>query len=137
MKRLDEQLPNFDKTEYAPQEMRQLVQVLERFMQQPNLPIRKVTVVNDTSYDVRGDDEVISVDHTATAAVAITLPPASLLQGRAIIINDTGDNASANNITITPDSGTISNAANYVINTDSGSVTIGSDGRQWMVEAKA
>lgn len=133
---LDEPLPQFNGEEYDPQEMRGLVQILERALSKSGLRQGKVTVVAGPSYNMQGDDEFLAVDHTDTAAVGVNLVTARFMKGRRITITDTGGNASANNITITPPgSETISGAATYTINVNFGSVTLWCDERDWLVES--
>ena len=76
---------------------------------------------------------ILNVTYTATGAVAITLDASVLAKNTKIIIKDTGGNASANNITITPDSGTIDGAANIVLSTDYESITLFTDGVNFFV----
>jgi len=66
----------------------------------------KVTRLDATTLTLDGTHNTICVDHTATAAVTITLPNAANVYdanndiGITYIIKDTGANASVNNITI-------------------------------------
>jgi hypothetical protein len=95
------------------------------------------TVVSTASYVVLVTDRVLGVTRTATGTSAITLPLASLFPaGYEITIKDEGNNAAANNITITPAVGdTIDTAATLVISTDLLSRTIYSDGgTAWFIK---
>jgi len=66
----------------------------------------KVTIVSAATYTILTTDKIIAVDHTATAAVTLTLPAASTVwdstnsASLSFLIKDSGVNACTNNITI-------------------------------------
>jgi hypothetical protein len=107
-------------------EMRNIIDVIRRQFQKKEYPSRRQKTVSSATYSVDGRDEVIHVDYTATGAVTITLPSATLFQGRPLVIYDRGNNAAANNITVT---------GVYTISTNKRCVTFASDGANWYVEA--
>jgi len=82
-----------------------------------------VTDVNIATYPVVVTDVVLEDRYTATGASGISLPAISSVRpGRIIVVKDSGYNASANNITVTP-AGTdkINNAAAALVINVSGS----------------
>jgi len=95
-----------------------------------------ITSLNAATYDLLVTDDIIHVVYTATAAVtSLTLPTAQVQSGRVITINDAGNNAGTNNITIdTEGSELIDGAATKVINTNNDSVELYSDGNNWFTK---
>ena len=103
-----------------------------------DLTVTKSQTVNTTevdaaTYDLAVDDYILLVSYTSTGAVtSLTLPTAQVVNGRIIIIKDTGGNAGTNNITIdTEGSETIDGSATLVLSTDYESTTIVCDGTNW------
>jgi hypothetical protein len=89
-----------------------------------------VTTVDAVTYTFLATDYILSVIHTATASVTITIPSALIsILGRLFIIKDAGLNATTNNITIaTEGSETIDGQANFVLIASGESVCMYSDG---------
>ena len=83
-----------------------------------------------TTYTVLSTDSVVNVDHTATAAVTVTLSTAEIAKvGRKFIIVDTGDNAAINAVTVaTEGSETIGGSATGSITANSGTLNLISNG---------
>jgi hypothetical protein len=76
-------------------------------------------------------DYIIGVDTTG-AAVTVTLRTVDALDGRVIILSDTGGNATANNITLaTEGAETIDGNATAAITADDGSLRVYCDGTNW------
>ena len=100
-----------------------------------NLKIDKVNVspVAAATYSLSATDYILSVGYTATGTVAITIPTDQCVSGRIIEIKDSGGNASANNITITPQAETIDGDATSIISANYNSVSLYSDGSSWFV----
>lgn len=82
--------------------------------------------VDDTTYTVKQYDRTVMVDHTATAAVTVTLPSVASrrLWGAPATIIDSGENANTNNITITASGSDTIQTGGSSITTDGGSVTL-------------
>lgn len=92
------------------------------------------TSVAAATYTLALTDAYLHIGHTATAAVAVTLPTAQSTAGRTITLVDTGGNGGTNNITVlTEGAETINGEANLVINTDYGKAVLQSDGTDWFV----
>jgi len=100
-----------------------------------NLKIDKVVVVPvaAATYSLLTTDCILAVNYTATGAVSITISTTQCVSGRIIEIKDSGGNANANNITITPQVETIDGAANLVICGDYDSVSLYADGSNWFI----
>jgi len=84
------------------------------------------------------DEIILRVNHTATAAVKITLSDAQLPKSSKLLIKDTGFNAATNNITITCETGTtkIENSINdYIINGDGDWLGLFNNKIDWYVRA--
>lgn len=97
-----------------------------------------VTEVDATTHTVTSDDYIITVKHTVTAPVTITLPQISTLTDTAgkkmYIIKDIGGSAGSNNITISaqgPD--TIDGSSTFILSGDYNAVQIVSSGSNWYV----
>lgn len=91
-----------------------------------------VVTVAETPYTVTSTDIVLAVGHTATAATTINLPAAASSAGRILVIDDSGANAAANNITVDGNaSENVDGATTATISTDSASLTIYCDGSAW------
>lgn len=80
-------------------------------------------------------NSILAVPYTATGTVSIDLSSSSAVSGRMVIIKDTGNNASSNNITITTEgSETIDGSATATISSDRGSLILVYDGTSdWMI----
>lgn len=92
-----------------------------------------------SSATTTSDEEVIGVD-TSSSAITITLASADAYLGKEIVIFDTGDNASSNNITVdTESSETIDpgGASSKTITVDGGFMRLYSDGTNWYAEGRA
>jgi len=93
----------------------------------------------DTAATIRPGDYVIKVN-TNTAAVTVSLPPATNLRGKRFRIEDFGGNAAVNNITISAVAAqTIKRAgaaaaASTAITTQHDTKTFRSDGTGWIEE---
>ena len=91
-------------------------------------------VVAAATYDLLVTDYILMVAYTATGTVAITLPTAQSLDGRTIVIKDSGFTAGTNNITIgTGGSELVENGATLVLSTNGQSVKLISDGTDWLI----
>lgn len=89
-------------------------------------------IATATPVTVTNSDDVVSVQVTPAAPVAVNLPVG--VNGRVFNIKDGLGNASPlNPITITPAAGTIDGAATAVINLPFGSLTLVYDGVQWLI----
>lgn len=89
-------------------------------------------IATATPVTVTNTDDVVAVQVTPAAAVAVNLPAG--VNGRIFNIKDGLGNASIlTPITITPASGTIDGAATAVINTPFGALTLVYDGVQWLI----
>jgi hypothetical protein len=96
--------------------------------------IRNTTTVNSASYSLNASDDILLVSYTSTGAVSLTLPSAQCVDGRAIVIKDSGGTAGTNNITIgTENAETIDGSATKVISSNYGSVKLISNGANWFV----
>lgn len=96
--------------------------------------IRNTTTVNSASYSLNANDDILLVSYTSTGAVSLTLPSAQCVDGRIIVIKDSGGAAVDNNITIeTEGSETIDGSATKVISSNYGSVKLISNGANWFV----
>lgn len=95
--------------------------------------IANTTTVNDATYDLLPSDYIILVDYTATGAVtSLTLPTAQCLNGRTIIIKDSGGKAGTNNITIdTEGAEKIDGQDTLVLVADHEKLTLVSNGTNW------
>jgi hypothetical protein len=91
------------------------------------------TTVNAATYDLLDTDYILNVDYTVSGAVtSLTLPSAQTIDGRLVIVKDSGGNAGTNNITIdTEGSETIDGSATYTINDNYGAINLYSDGTNW------
>lgn len=93
--------------------------------------------VSGSSYTYNPTDDlsevILAVSYTVSGAVAISLDANVINKNTRIIIKDTGGNATANNITITPASGTIDGDASLVLSTDYDSVTLFTDGTNFFI----
>ena len=95
-------------------------------------PVLAVTVATATPVTVVNADDVISVEVTPAAAVAVNLPAG--VAGQVFNIKDgLGLAAVATPITITPAAGTIDGAATAVINVPYGSLQIVYSGTEWKI----
>lgn len=93
------------------------------------LAVRVATTTPDT---VTNADDVVSIEVTPQAPVAVTLPAG--VTGRVFNIKDgLGLANNPNPITITPTAGTIDGAATAVINAPYGSLTLVYSGVEWKV----
>lgn len=95
-----------------------------------NTNARTIVSIN-SDYTTLQSDENILVDTTQNP-VSITLSTLTGGNGKTLIIKDK-NNASSNNITITPEAGVIDGNANLVISHDKESVTLLHDGQDWWV----
>ena len=93
------------------------------------------TTVNAATYDLTTTDYILNVTYTTTGAVtSLTLPTSQVVEGRVIVIKDSGGNASGNNITIdTEGSETIDGSATLVLNSDYEAVNLYCDGTNWHI----
>ena len=93
-----------------------------------------ITTVNTATYDLLVTDYLLNVTYTETGAVtSLTLPSAQTIEGRVIVIKDTG-NASTYSITIdTEGSETIDGDATLILDSDYEAVNLYSDGSNWFV----
>tara|TARA_Y100000310_G_scaffold235720_1_gene238886 strand:+ start:7421 stop:8272 length:852 start_codon:yes stop_codon:yes gene_type:complete len=93
------------------------------------------TGVASTPYTVVGEQQILHVTHTATAAVTVNLRAAATAgDGAWIKVVDAGNNAATNNITIDGNGAeTINGSATYVMNADRETVEIYCDGSNWFV----
>lgn len=95
-------------------------------------PVLAVTVATATPVTVVNADDVISVEVTPAAAVAVNLPAG--VTGQVFNIKDgLGLAAVATPITITPAVGTIDGAATATINVPYGSLQIVYSGTEWKI----
>ena len=95
-------------------------------------PVLAVTVATATPVTVVNADDVISVEVTPAAAVAVNLPAG--VTGQVFNIKDgLGLAAVATPITITPAAGTIDGAATATINVPYGSLQIVYSGTEWKI----
>ena len=93
-----------------------------------------VTTINSATYNLLVKDNLLHVNYTTTGQVAITLPTAQAVNGRAILVKDSGGNSSNNSITIgTEGSETIDGEATFIINSDYDVIRIYSDGTNWFL----
>ena len=92
--------------------------------------LNHVTV--SANYTIKDEDEIIGVD-TDVAAVTLTLPSAAAAaEGRPYSIQDEGNNADVNNITIVTEGSELINEQNsYVVNSRNGGVGLYSDKTDW------
>jgi hypothetical protein len=91
-----------------------------------------VTVATSTPFAVLNTDDIISVEVTPAAAVAVNLPAG--VTGRIFNIKDGLGLASvATPITITPAAGTIDGAATATINVPFGSLHLAYSGTEWKI----
>ena len=97
--------------------------------------ISEVATINQPNDFITPNDDILDVNHTAIAPVALAIQANAEVRGAIKRIKDKAGNAGINNITITPNAGgTIDGAPNYVINTNYGAVTIYSDGsNNWFI----
>ena len=94
-----------------------------------NLKIKNITkIVSTATYDIVSTDHILLVTRTSAGTCAISWPDAEQINGRKIVIVDTGYNSIVNNITITPVSGNILNGASHVMAVDGSSISLISDG---------
>jgi hypothetical protein len=89
--------------------------------------------VNDDDYTAIASDYLIAYTSLSTGRT-VTLPAASTMTNKSIVIKDESGNAGANNITIDGNgSETIDGSATKAINANFGSITIYSNGSNWFV----
>ena len=94
--------------------------------------ILTVRVATATPVTVTNNDDIISVEVTPAAAVAVNLPAGT--QGRVFYIKDgLGLAAGPTPITITPAAGTIDGAATATINSPYGSLQLIYSGTEWKI----
>ncbi|KFZ25698.1 MAG: hypothetical protein KQ78_02132 [Candidatus Izimaplasma bacterium HR2] len=93
-----------------------------------------ITTVNAATYDLLVSDYILNVTYTATGAVtSLTLPTAQVVEGRIIVIKDTG-NATTNSITIDTEGGAlIDGSATFVSSSDYDAISLYCDGTNWYV----
>ena len=77
--------------------------------------------------------DVLLVDYTATGVVTIALPDPAGFVMKMLQLNDTGGNASVNNITVDAGASTINGAATYTMNTNYESLTLYCDGTEFFI----
>jgi hypothetical protein len=111
--------------------LKQLVSDLERQFARTAYRPRRQSFVNADTYEMAGTDEVIHVDYTVTGLATINLSSPQLFIGRAVVINDRGNNASVNNINLNYGGSTI-----FAIAANGECMTIASDGTNWYIEAR-
>lgn len=94
-----------------------------------------VTDVNAATYDTVVTDYILGCSYTATGAItSLTLPTAQLVEGRTIIVKDTGGLAATNNITIDTEGGEkIDGSDTYVMNSNYQAITLFSNGTNWFI----
>lgn len=91
-----------------------------------------VRIATTTPVTVTNTDDVVSIEVSPAAPVAVALPAG--VTGRVFNIKDGLGNATAiTPITITPAAGTIDGAATATINAPFGSLTLVYDGAQWLI----
>jgi hypothetical protein len=89
--------------------------------------------VNDANYTATSSNYLIGFTAISTGRT-VTLPAASTMTNKTIIIKDESGSAGTYNITVDGDgSETIDGAATKVINVNFGSITIYSNGSNWFV----
>jgi hypothetical protein len=94
----------------------------------------KRTAVNDAGYSAGTSDHLIAYT-SLTAARTVTLPAASGMTNRVVIIKDESGTAATNNITVNVTAGgTIDGASSKVITTAYGMVEVYSNGSQWFTK---
>lgn len=92
---------------------------------------KRVAVAAD--YRASANDQIIGVTSTASART-VTLPSASGIPGRMIVVKDESGACSSHNITIaTVASQTIDGSSTFVMSNDYESILLYSDGKNWMV----
>ena len=96
---------------------------------------RGTTVVNAATYDLLTTDYILLVTYTSAGAVtSLTLPTAQCIDGRLLVIKDSGGNSSINNITIdTEGAEKIDGEDTAVIGTDYNSINLVADGSNWNI----
>lgn len=112
---------------------RQAFRQIEQSLTRSAIALRKRVKVDSATYTVARNDEIIGVIYTTTAGVAVTLPAATAQffttgdKVRTLTITDEGNNASANNITVTTVGADVIIGGD-TINTDGGFVSYYSNG---------
>lgn len=131
MTKLINRFPDFG-GQYDQSKMNQLVSLIKQVIGGVEYPELQIAVASGATYTVQGSDGIVNVSRTATGACTITIPLASLMRGRPLIFIDTGNNASANNITLTASgSDTIDGSGTKVMNTNLQRVILWSNGANW------
>jgi hypothetical protein len=98
----------------------------------PSNTLQRVSV-NDANYAATSSNYLIGYTAISTGRT-VTLPAASTMTNKTIIVKDESGNAGTSNITVDGDgSETIDGAATKVINVGFGSITVYSNGTNWFV----
>lgn len=99
------------------------------FKREGKLVVNTAKTGDGDDYTVKQNDFIVGAD-TNDSTLTVTIPSAIISEkGRAIIINDEGDHAGTNNITVaTEGSEEIDGSATATISTDSDTLALYSDG---------
>lgn len=103
-----------------------------------NSSLKLKTVIidhTDSPYTILSTDYKVYAD-TSGGEIDIVIPSSIVALGRTILIKDTGDNSSVNNIDITTQASELIefDAAGLTMNQDGMCITLGSDGTDWYIE---
>ena len=94
----------------------------------------KMVILDQTSWTVAADEDIISVNKSVDSLVTITLPTSIMLPGKSVTVKDAAGNAATNNITVaTGGSETIDGGSTSIINTNYKSTRYYSDGSNWFI----
>lgn len=89
--------------------------------------------VDAATADYAAQSDIVLVGYTATGSVTLSLLSPASYARRVLQVNDTGGNASVNNITVDAGASTINGAATYVMNVNYESLTLYCDGTEFFV----
>lgn len=99
-----------------------------------SIPPASSTDVAVADYTTFTTDSILSVSYSLTGDSTVTLSTLDLIEGRRLVIKDTGGNATEYNITVrSQNNELLDDALTLVLYTDYGSVGIYSDGAAWFI----